>query len=172
MRHPTTALAAVLALAGCAEEVPASELEGTYEIVERVEGPCGGPLESSPPSADDRYFRLEEDVRGSEPLIAYFDCSGPDDCSTTRDLLRSFGPVSGGWGSSLATASTGCVLRYTRRELFPTDDGVEIIRTTYQETDESLVGDDCSNAEANERGDRMPCVSVVETRATKLDPEP
>ncbi len=174
MRHVLGALVGLAVLASCGEEVPAEELEGTYEVVERVEGPCEGPFEPNLPSPDDRYFQLIDDVRaGGEPLIAYHDCTAPDDCSTMPNLLRSFGPVSGGWGSTLATADTGCVLRYTRRELFPTDDGVEIIRTTYSETDESLTtSETCTNAEANRRGDRMPCVSVVEIRAEKLGPVP
>lgn len=171
MRHPTTLLAAVLALAGCGEAVPeASELEGIYEIVEREEGPCEGPLESDPPSPGNRYFELEAESDGGEELrLAFYECTGPDDCTTDADLRRSFGRTGGGWGATFATASTGCVLRFTRRELFLTEDGVEIVQTTYRERDESLTTDaECNDLEANRRGDRMPCVSVVETRAQRL----
>ena len=173
MRYASATLALVFGIGGCGEGVPASELEGTYEIVERVEGPCDGPLEPSLPSPDDRHFRLVEEEEARDTLLAYYPCTGPEDCASRRDLLRSFGPVPGGWEATLANADTGCVLSFRRRELLLTDDGVEIVQTAYRETDESLVGDDeCTAAEANRRGDRMPCVSVVETRARRLDAGP
>jgi len=159
-------------IGGCGEGLSASELEGTYAIVEREEGPCEGPLEPNLPSPDDRHFQLVEEDRGGEPLLAYYGCEAPDDCSTTRDLLRSFGRSGGGWEASLANAESGCVLRFRRRALFATESGVEIVQTVYRETDDSLPIEECTDMEANRRGDAMPCVSVVEIRAERIGPAP
>jgi len=160
-------LLGLVGLLGCGDGVPPEELGGAYEVTERLEGTCDGSLEPGTPSPGERYFQLEYTEEPSERL-EYFTCSGPSDCSSTADQSRSFGPAGRAWRGSLATSSTGCVLRYRQRELFPTDEGVEIIQTVYQETDDSLVGDECNDFVARDRGRRMPCVSIVETRARSL----
>jgi len=156
----------IVALLGCGEGVPPRDLNGVYEVTERLEGACDGELEPSTVSPGDRFFELEYT---EDPVrLEYHTCSSADDCSATTDQARSFGPSGSNWNGTLATSSTGCVLRYRVRELFPTDEGVEIIQTTYGETDDSLVGDECNDLEARDRARRMPCLTVVETRATQL----
>lgn len=161
---------------GCGEGISGQELEGAYEVVERVEGPCEGPFESDPPAAEDRYFELRlEDPSGAPPVLAYYPCAAPGDCDAMDDLRRSFGPTGSGWAGAIFTATdlgASCVLRWRLREVFPTDEGIEIVESVHQETDDSLSSDECQDLEASRRRDRMPCVSRTETRARELDDSP
>lgn len=166
MRITLAALVGLMALGACGEDVEPEAFDGVYEVTERVEGSCDEVLEPSIPSPGERFFALEWEPR--QYRVSYFTCSSADSCSTSADVPRSFGPVDGGFNGVYSTASSGCVLRHRVRELVETDEGVQIVQTTYQETDETLEGDACHALEARRRGRSMPCVSVVETLARRL----
>ncbi|MBO6936467.1 MAG: hypothetical protein JJ863_15955 [Deltaproteobacteria bacterium] len=175
MKHVSGSIVAVALLVSCADRTPPTDLDGMYEVTERLEGSCDAELTPATIGATGRFFRLEY-TEGSSPVrraqLEYFRCdtADPDSCSPTSSQDLSFGPAGSTWSGSLATASAGCVLRFRHRELYESDEGVEIIQTTYGETDESIPteADGCEDLEALDRGRRMPCLSVVEIRAALL----
>ncbi len=168
MRHAHGWVLAIAVFAGCGDGTPPQELEGVYRVTERLEGDCDGALEPGTVSPTNRFFELVYNGELGRDRLEYRRCDDASTCSSSAVQDLSFGPGGSNWNGILATASTGCVLRYRLRELFLTDDGVEIIQTTYGETDESLTPEECDPQEARDRARRMPCLSVVETQAERL----
>lgn len=158
----------LMILLACGGSESAADFDGDYELVEQLSGPCDGPLEPVPIEPTDQFFRFSAEPFADGTLVAYYSCAAPGDCNDTFDLFRSFGRTDGVWVTTVATAvAPGCLLRFRRRELTATDDGVLIIDTVHEALDESLPDDECVQATARARGESMPCVSTTELVAER-----
>lgn len=164
----TRIAALVIAVAACGGGERASDFDGDYELVEQLSGSCEGPLEPAPIEPTDRYFRFAAEPFGGGKLVAYYSCASPGECNDTFDLFRSFGRSDGRWATTVATAvSPGCLLRFRRRELVMTMQGVLITETVHETLDETLPEAECVQATARDRGETMPCVSASELVAER-----
>ena len=155
----------------CGGEDTAERLEGDYEVTDEARaGDCESPLDPVDVEPTERYFHLEHMVLDDGgALLAYYPCAGPGECNDVHDLFRSFGRVDGQWVTTVATAiAPGCLLRFRRRVLEGTGDGVLIVDRAYEQLDDTIDDAACVQALARERGDSMPCVEVTEITARRV----
>lgn len=155
---------AVLVLSVACACSDASGFAGTYEGVSATRGACGAET-AEPVRVEDQFFRLDDvDVTGGL-LVAYYACVDPDRCEDLYDLSRSFGrdkTDDSRWAGYVSSAipSLGCMLSHRIRRLTATKTGVQIATEVYRMTDGTLMGADCDQAVASERGTTMPCVEA------------
>lgn len=167
----TTRIAALLIGAcACGGGETAADFEGDYELVDQRSGSCEGPLEPQPIEPTDQFFRLRAEPRDDGTIVAYFPCVSPGECVDTYDLFRSFGRADGRWVTTIATAigmdgDDGCLLRFRHRELTSASGDLLIVDTVYEVMDPTLPAAECDQGTARERGDTMPCVSLIELSA-------
>lgn len=141
-----------------------SGFAGTYEAVRASRGTCGNEA-SEPVSPQDQFFRLDDvDVTGGL-LVAYYACAGLERCDDLYDLARSFGRAKDDdvrWAGYISSAipSMGCILTHRIRRLTATSTGVQIATEVHRMTDGTLMGADCDQAVAAERGATMPCIET------------
>jgi hypothetical protein len=156
------AAALVILVGGCSD---GSGFAGTYETVTASRGACGSDEADEPVAPQDQFFRLDDvDVTGGL-LVAYYACVDLARCEDLYDLSRSFGRAKdddSGWAGYVSSAipSMGCILTHRIRRLTSTNGGVTITTEVYRMTDGTLMGADCDQAVASERGTTMPCAET------------
>jgi hypothetical protein len=135
---------------------------GNYETVTASRGACGAEV-SEPVAPEDQFFRLDDVDASGGVLVAYYACADLERCEDLYDLARSFGRAKDeGWAGYISSAipSMGCTLTHRIRRLSSTPGGVQIATEIYRMTDGTLMGADCDQAAASERGSTMPCIET------------
>ena len=155
--------AALLIVVGACTD--GSGFAGAYETVTASRGACGSAEADEPVAPQDQFFRLDDvDVTGGL-LVAYYACADLERCEDLYDLSRSFGRAKDDdsrWAGYVSSAipTMGCTLTHRVRRLTSTNGGVSISTEVYRMIDGTLVGPDCDQAVASERGTTMPCIEL------------
>jgi len=156
--------AALLTLVVCAC-TDSSGFAGSYETVTASRGACDGAQVDEPVAPQDQFFRLDDVDATGGLLVAYYACADLARCEDLYDLARSFGRAKDDdtrWAGYISSAipTMGCTLTHRIRRLTSTTGGVSISTEVYRMTDGTLMGADCDQAVASERGTTMPCIET------------
>ncbi len=142
-----------------------SGFAGDYETVSASRGACDANPADEPVAPQDALFRLDDVEVTGGLLVAYYACADLTRCEDLYDLARSFGRAKDDdshWAGYVSSAipSMGCILTHRIRRLTTSLNGVTITTEVYRMTDGTLMGADCDQAVASERGTTMPCIET------------
>jgi len=163
--------ALLLAAAAAACGGDAVDLTGVYRVDSAVESaPCG---EDRPVARPPAYLKFSRGDFLGNPFYSYEACTdaAAADCAPIGGLLEGFfEPRDHGWAgySSYASGPDGdCQLRIQDKAATLGDGVIVIEEHVYREDHVALPAGGCTPAEAEHRGDAMPCVAHARTIATR-----
>jgi hypothetical protein len=148
------------------------DLTGVYRVESAVRSaPCGDDRAVVDPPA---YLKFSRGELFGGPFYSYVECAdeAATDCVVVGGLLEGFfEPRDHGWvgySSSATGPDADCQLRVQEQEATLGDDVLLVEEHVHREDHVALPPGRCTPAEAEARGDAMPCVSHARTIATRL----
>ena len=153
---------------GCSDDV---DLSGIYRVdVDVASRPCGNDV---PVTSGSTYVKLTKGKLFGTDYFAYEGCTDEagTDCASVGGVLGGFfEPIDGGWlGRSSFASNSGlnCSLGITKTTAILDGDQLVIDGSTHQDRIE-IDQNQCTPAEAENRGDAMPCTDHDRVEATQL----